>query len=77
MWQETHLIHERAMLVVEQVKVSQGNPLVTCLLEGPSAGKGKTAMTATIGIETDFPFVKFLTCSCICDDQNNLASSSV
>ncbi|RWW13225.1 hypothetical protein GW17_00023072 [Ensete ventricosum] len=29
-------IHERAMLLVEQVKVSQGSPLVTCLLEGPS-----------------------------------------
>ncbi|RWW88631.1 hypothetical protein BHE74_00002489 [Ensete ventricosum] len=49
------LIHERAMLVMEQVKVSQGNAFVTCLLEGPS-GNGKTAMTATIGIEPDFPF---------------------
>jgi vesicle-fusing ATPase len=31
-------IYQRAMLLVEQVKVSKGNPLVTCLLEG-SAGK--------------------------------------
>ncbi|URE27887.1 hypothetical protein MUK42_06018 [Musa troglodytarum] len=52
-------IHERAMLLVEQVKVSQGSPLVTCLLEGPS-GSGKTAMAATIGIESDFPFVKII-----------------
>ena len=29
-------IYERAMLLVEQVKVSKGSPLVTCLLEGPS-----------------------------------------
>ncbi|URE37301.1 hypothetical protein MUK42_17091 [Musa troglodytarum] len=53
------LIRERAMLLVEQVKVSQGSPLVTCLLEGPS-GSGKTAMAATIGIESDFPFVKII-----------------
>ncbi|RRT50218.1 hypothetical protein B296_00051891 [Ensete ventricosum] len=52
-------IHERAMLLVEQVKVSQGSPLVTCLLEGPS-GSGKTATAATIGIESDFPFVKIV-----------------
>jgi hypothetical protein len=29
-------IYQRAMLLVEQVKVSRGNPLVTCLLEGPA-----------------------------------------
>jgi hypothetical protein len=29
-------IYQRAMLLVEQVKVSKGSPLVTCLLEGPS-----------------------------------------
>ncbi|RRT55356.1 hypothetical protein B296_00008171 [Ensete ventricosum] len=68
------LIHERAMLVMEQVKVSQGNAFVTCLLEGPS-GNGKTAMTATIGIEPDFSFVKFLTCCHIC--QNKLVPSSL
>ena len=27
-------IYQRAMLLVEQVKVSKGSPLVTCLLEG-------------------------------------------
>ncbi|XP_010272453.1 PREDICTED: vesicle-fusing ATPase-like [Nelumbo nucifera] len=52
-------IQERAMLLVEQVKVSKGSPLVTCLLEGPS-GSGKTAMAATIGITSDFPYVKII-----------------
>ncbi|OAY64274.1 Vesicle-fusing ATPase [Ananas comosus] len=52
-------IYQRAMLLVEQVKVSKGSPLVTCLLEGPS-GSGKTAMAATIGIDSDFPYVKII-----------------
>ncbi|XP_042508745.1 vesicle-fusing ATPase-like [Macadamia integrifolia] len=52
-------LYERAMLIVEQVKVSQGSPLVSCLLEGPS-GSGKTALAATIGIDSDFPFVKII-----------------
>ncbi|KAJ8626751.1 hypothetical protein MRB53_020058 [Persea americana] len=52
-------IHKRAMLLVEQVRVSKGSPLVTCLLEGPS-GSGKTAMAATIGIESEFPYVKII-----------------
>ncbi|KAL0320675.1 UNVERIFIED_CONTAM: Vesicle-fusing ATPase [Sesamum radiatum] len=43
----------------EQVKVSRGSPLVTCLLEGPS-GSGKTAMAATVGIQSDFPYVKII-----------------
>ncbi|KAH9670888.1 Vesicle-fusing ATPase [Citrus sinensis] len=52
-------IYQRAMLLVEQVKVSKGSPLVTCLLEGPS-GSGKTALAATAGIDSDFPFVKII-----------------
>ncbi|XP_042492120.1 vesicle-fusing ATPase-like [Macadamia integrifolia] len=52
-------LYERAMLIVEQVKVSEGSPLITCLLEGPS-GSGKTALAATIGIDSDFPFVKII-----------------
>ncbi|KAF8029964.1 hypothetical protein BT93_E2397 [Corymbia citriodora subsp. variegata] len=52
-------IYERAMLLVEQVKVSKGSPLVTCLLEGPS-GSGKTTLAATIGIDSDFPYVKIV-----------------
>ncbi|XP_059435961.1 vesicle-fusing ATPase [Corylus avellana] len=52
-------IYERAMLLVEQVKVSKGSPLVTCLLEGPS-GSGKSALAATVGIDSDFPYVKIV-----------------
>ncbi|GFP78610.1 vesicle-fusing ATPase [Phtheirospermum japonicum] len=52
-------IYRRAMLLAEQVKISKGSPLVTCLLEGPS-GSGKTAMAATIGIDSDFPYVKII-----------------
>ncbi|KAL3740106.1 hypothetical protein ACJRO7_021395 [Eucalyptus globulus] len=52
-------IYERAMLLVEQVKVSKGSPLVTCLLEGPR-GSGKTALAATVGIDSDFPYVKIV-----------------
>ncbi|XP_009621247.2 vesicle-fusing ATPase-like [Nicotiana tomentosiformis] len=47
------------MLLAEQVKVSRGSPLITCLLEGPS-GSGKTLMAATVGIESDFPYVKII-----------------
>lgn len=52
-------IYQRTMLLTEQVKVSHGSPLVTCLLEGPS-GSGKTAMASTVGIESDFPYVKII-----------------
>ncbi|PWZ10383.1 Vesicle-fusing ATPase [Zea mays] len=52
-------IYQRAMLLVEQVKVSKGSPLVTCLLEGP-AGSGKTTMAASVGIDSDFAYVKII-----------------
>ncbi|KAJ8761634.1 hypothetical protein K2173_004410 [Erythroxylum novogranatense] len=52
-------IYQRAMLLVEQVKVSKGSPLVTCLLEG-SSGSGKSALAATVGIDSDFPYVKIV-----------------
>ncbi|KAH7844214.1 hypothetical protein Vadar_025554 [Vaccinium darrowii] len=44
-------IYKRTMLLAEQVRVSKGSPLVTCLLEGPS-GCGKSAIAATISAET-------------------------
>ncbi|KAI9070983.1 hypothetical protein K1719_047053 [Acacia pycnantha] len=47
------------MLLAEQVKVSIGSPLITCLLEGTS-GSGKTALAATVGIDSDFPYVKIV-----------------
>ncbi|KAG6468618.1 hypothetical protein ZIOFF_073307 [Zingiber officinale] len=56
-------IHERALLLVEQIKDNQ-SPLVTYLLEGPT-GSGKTSMAATIGIECDFPYVKMVSCDTI------------
>lgn len=52
-------IQQRTMLLAEQVKISKGSPLLTCLLEGPS-GSGKTAMAATVGICSDFPYVKIV-----------------
>ncbi|KAH7842449.1 hypothetical protein Vadar_005405 [Vaccinium darrowii] len=52
-------IYKRTMLLAEQVRVSKGSPLVTCLLEGPS-GCGKSAIAATVGIESDFPYVKII-----------------
>lgn len=52
-------IKERAMLLAEQVRVSKGSPLVTCLLEGPG-GSGKSAMAATVGIDSGFAFVKVI-----------------
>ncbi|XBJ11690.1 hypothetical protein VPH35_016350 [Triticum aestivum] len=52
-------IFQRAMLLVEQVKVSRGSPLVTCLLQG-SAGSGKSALAATVGIDSDFAYVKII-----------------
>ncbi|KAI9096005.1 hypothetical protein K1719_026152 [Acacia pycnantha] len=52
-------IYQRAMLLAEQVKVSIGSPLITCLLEGTS-GSGKTALAATVGIDSDFPYVKIV-----------------
>ena len=40
-----------------QVRSSEHTPLLTALLEGP-AGAGKTALAATLGLESQFPFVK-------------------
>ena len=42
-----------------QTRNSARTPLLTALLEGP-AGSGKTAIAATLGIDSQFPFVKVL-----------------
>ncbi len=39
------------------MRSSEHTPLLTALLEGP-AGAGKTALAATLGLESQFPFVK-------------------
>ena len=44
-------------LMLTQVRHSSKTPLLTCLLEG-RPGVGKTALAATVGINSDFPFVK-------------------
>lgn len=57
---ETHKhIQETVMALVEQVKLSERSPLLTCLLDGPR-GSGKTAIAATIGLDSEFPFVKIV-----------------
>ena len=42
-----------------QVRTSEKTPILTCLLEGPT-GTGKTALAATIGIDSQFPYVKLI-----------------
>jgi vesicle-fusing ATPase len=42
-----------------QVRSSEQTPLLSCLLEGP-LGAGKTALAATLGLDSDFPFVKVI-----------------
>ena len=45
-----------------QVQEREKTHLLTCLLEGAS-GSGKTAVAATLGIESGFPFVKVISSS--------------
>ena len=52
--------HDTCKYTLLQVRTSDKNPLLTCLLEGP-AGTGKTALAATFGIDSHFPFVKLIT----------------
>ncbi|CAM6026102.1 unnamed protein product [Sphagnum balticum] len=53
--------HAHALATVKtfQLKESGRTTLLTCLLEGPH-GSGKTALAATIGIDSGFPFVKIV-----------------
>lgn len=52
-------LRKTARLLVEQVRVSEKTPLLTVLLEGVS-GAGKTALAATLAMDSGFPFVKLM-----------------
>lgn len=52
----------RSRWSVAQVQERDKTHLLTCLLEGAS-GSGKTAIAATLGIESGFPFVKVISSS--------------
>lgn len=43
--------------LVKQVETSDTTPLITALLEGPP-GSGKSALAATVALESGFPLVK-------------------
>lgn len=46
-------------LFVNQVRVSESEPLLSVLLHGPS-GAGKTALSAKIAMDSGFPFIKLV-----------------
>ena len=46
-------------LYVDQVRQSSRTPVVSLLVHGP-AGAGKTAIAATIALESEFPFIKLI-----------------
>ena len=52
-------LHHTCRALVEQVRVSEKTPMLTCLLEGGS-GSGKTALAATLAIGSEFPFMKLV-----------------
>jgi vesicle-fusing ATPase len=52
-------LYDAVKLFVQQVKNSDRTPLVSVLLEGPT-GSGKTALSAKLAMESDFPYVKLL-----------------
>ncbi|KAF9996644.1 transport between ER and Golgi ATPase protein [Entomortierella chlamydospora] len=52
-------ILKEGKLRVEQVQHSERTPLVSLLLHGPP-GAGKTALAATMAMESQFPFIKLI-----------------
>jgi len=54
-----HDLYETGKSYIEQLKQSERMPLLTVLLEG-RAGCGKTALAATLAMESGAPFVKLI-----------------
>jgi vesicle-fusing ATPase len=52
-------LHHTCRALVEQVRVSDKTPMLTCVLEG-AAGSGKTALAATLAIGAQYPFMKLV-----------------
>ncbi|KAL0874078.1 hypothetical protein Bca101_023783 [Brassica carinata] len=74
-----NLIYKRIMFLVEQVS-SETSPPVTCLLEGPSGSflaSGKTALAATIGIDSNFPYVKIVSAETMAGLQESTKAARI
>jgi len=51
---------DTAKVLIEQVRCSRNTPLFSVLIEG-KRGAGKTAFSASLGLESKFPYVKLIT----------------
>ncbi|KAL0835544.1 hypothetical protein Bca101_087433 [Brassica carinata] len=74
-----NLIYQRIMFLVDQVSNETGPP-VTCLLEGPSGSflaSGKTALAATIGIDSNFPYVKIVSADTMAGLQESTKAARI
>ncbi|KAG0566790.1 hypothetical protein KC19_7G088100 [Ceratodon purpureus] len=50
---------KKGEMLIEQLKKNEDTPLITCLLRGPP-NTGKTALAATIAIDSGFSFIKIV-----------------
>lgn len=63
-------------MLCSQVRTSEKTPILTCLLEGPP-GTGKTALAATIGIDSQFPYVKLISAETMVGYSEHAKSSQI